>query len=104
MALSFIYSIWPYIKTGLYLILGDVRFNSIQFKVLFRVDINHTYNTSSNELLKSDDPYVPFLVVVVRWCHPYVYTYPCPPCVTGVHRHWFSPHRTWVDIDGIGVV
>jgi hypothetical protein len=26
---------------------------SIQFKVLFRVDINHTYNTSSNELLKS---------------------------------------------------
>ena len=28
-------------------------FNSIQFKALFRVDINHTYNTSSNELLKS---------------------------------------------------
>ena len=27
--------------------------NSIQFKALFRVDINHTYNTSSNELLKS---------------------------------------------------
>jgi hypothetical protein len=26
---------------------------SIQFKALFRVDINHTYNTSSNELLKS---------------------------------------------------
>ena len=51
-----------------------------------------------------DDPYVPFLVVVVRWCHSYVYTYPCPPCVTGVHRHWFSPHRTWVDIDCIGVV
>ena len=25
MALSFIYSIWPYIKTGFYLILGDVR-------------------------------------------------------------------------------
>ena len=23
------------------------------FKALFRVDINHTYNTSSNELLKS---------------------------------------------------
>ena len=29
------------------------QFNSIQFKALFRVDINHTYNTSSNELLKS---------------------------------------------------
>ena len=29
------------------------KFNSIQFKALFRVDINHTYNTSSNELLKS---------------------------------------------------
>ena len=27
--------------------------NSIQFKALFRVDVNHTYNTSSNELLKS---------------------------------------------------
>jgi hypothetical protein len=26
---------------------------SIQFKALFRVDIHHTYNTSSNELLKS---------------------------------------------------
>ena len=26
---------------------------SIQFKALFRVDINHTYDTSSNELLKS---------------------------------------------------
>ena len=26
---------------------------SIQFKALFRVDINHTYNTISNELLKS---------------------------------------------------
>ena len=31
----------------------DLLFNSIQFKALFRVDINHTYNTSSNELLKS---------------------------------------------------
>ena len=31
----------------------DYLFNSIQFKALFRVDINHTYNTSSNELLKS---------------------------------------------------
>ena len=31
----------------------NVRVNSIQFKALFRVDINHTYNTSSNELLKS---------------------------------------------------
>jgi hypothetical protein len=30
-----------------------VTVNSIQFKALFRVDINHTYNTSSNELLKS---------------------------------------------------
>ena len=29
------------------------KFNSIQFKALFRVDINHTNNTSSNELLKS---------------------------------------------------
>jgi hypothetical protein len=28
-------------------------FNSIQFKALFGVDINHTYNTSSNEFLKS---------------------------------------------------
>jgi len=43
-------------------------------------------------------------VVVVRWCHSYVYTYSCRPCVTGVHRHWFSPHRTWVDIDCIDVV
>jgi hypothetical protein len=37
---------------------GDVQvkrldINSIQFKALFRVDINHTYNTSSNDLLKS---------------------------------------------------
>ena len=32
---------------------AQIAFNSIQFKVLFRVDINHTYNTSSNELLKS---------------------------------------------------
>ena len=31
----------------------SIQFNSIQFKALFRVDINHTYNTSSNELLKS---------------------------------------------------
>ena len=31
----------------------EFQFNSIQFKALFRVDINHTYNTSSNELLKS---------------------------------------------------
>ena len=29
------------------------RYISIQFKALIRVDINHTYNTSSNELLKS---------------------------------------------------
>jgi hypothetical protein len=32
---------------------NKIQFNSIQFKALFRVDINHTYNTSSNELLKS---------------------------------------------------
>ena len=33
----------------------SIGVNSIQFKfkALFRVDINHTYNTSSNELLKS---------------------------------------------------
>ena len=35
----------------------SIQFNSIQFKALFRVDINHTYNTSSNELLKSTDDY-----------------------------------------------
>jgi hypothetical protein len=29
---------------------GNIKF---KFKALFRVDINHTYNTSSNELLKS---------------------------------------------------
>ena len=28
-----------------------------KFKALFRVDINHTYNTSSNELLKSTMAY-----------------------------------------------
>jgi hypothetical protein len=33
--------------------LSCVCVDSIQFKALFRVDINHTYNTSSNELLKS---------------------------------------------------
>jgi hypothetical protein len=32
---------------------NPVFWNSIQFKALFRIDINHTYNTSSNELLKS---------------------------------------------------
>jgi hypothetical protein len=30
----------------------EIQFNSIQFKVLFKVDIKHTYITSSNELLK----------------------------------------------------
>jgi hypothetical protein len=32
---------------------NKTAYNSIQFKALFTVDINHTYNTSSNELLKS---------------------------------------------------
>jgi hypothetical protein len=34
-------------------LLREMTTFSIQFKALFRVDINHTYNTSSNELLKS---------------------------------------------------
>ena len=34
---------------------NSIQFNSIQFYLinLFKVDIKHTYNTSSNELLKS---------------------------------------------------
>jgi len=42
-----------HLSTHLFIHLYSVNMNSIQFKVLFRVDINHTYNTSSNELLKS---------------------------------------------------
>ena len=41
------------LRTILQQIKYSIQFNSIQFKALFRVDINHTYNTSSNELLKS---------------------------------------------------
>ena len=41
---------------------------SIQFKALFRVDINHTYNTSSNEFM-----YVLYKLIIKN-CHIYSFT------------------------------
>ena len=52
-------------------------FNSIQFKALFRVDINHTYrNTSSNELLKSTMVYnntYNHAYKHIKWKHTSIY-------------------------------
>jgi hypothetical protein len=36
----------------MYMYLQLYMYKCFQFKALFRIDINHTYNTSSNELLK----------------------------------------------------
>ena len=52
---------WAEIYWGRLFFRAESSFNSIQFKALFRVDINHTYNTSSNDLLKSHSIELSFL-------------------------------------------